>query len=72
MYRYRIVFPAVPGQQLEQAKTAMVESEEPYVIGATIEHDGKLWQVTQLPLEAQDLGDYADIRVWPADAQAPA
>jgi hypothetical protein len=67
VYRYRLVFPTAPDQQLERADTAMIESEEPYEVGARIEHGGKLWEVTQGPVEQQDLGDYADLLVWPAE-----
>ena len=67
MYRYRLVFPAAADQQLEHARTAMIESVEPYEVGSTIEFEGKTWQVTQVPLEQQNLGDYADLRVWPVE-----
>jgi hypothetical protein len=67
VYRYRIVFPNAPDQQLERSDTAMIEVEEPYEVGSKITHGGKVWQVTRLPLEAQSLGDYADVLVWPAD-----
>ena len=63
MYRYRIVFPNAPDQQLERSDTAMIEVEEPYEVGAKITHGGKVWQVTRLPLEEQSLGDYADVLV---------
>ena len=65
MYRYRIVFPNAPDQQLERSDTAMIEVEEPYEVGSKITHGGKVWQVTRLPLEEQSLGDYADVLVWP-------
>ena len=67
MYRYRIVFPNAPDQQLERSETAMIEVEKPYEVGAKITHGGKVWQVTKVPFQAQDLGDYADVLVWPVD-----
>jgi hypothetical protein len=67
VYRYRIVFPTAPDQQLERADTAMIEVEEPYEVGAKITHQGKVWQVTKVPFQAQNLGDYADVLVWPVD-----
>ncbi len=70
MFRYRLVFPTRPDAPLEQAETAIVESEKPYAVGDRIEHEGKVWQVTQAPMEAQHLGDFADLGVWPADAEA--
>jgi hypothetical protein len=68
VYRYRIVFPTRPDQQLEKADTAMIESDEPFEVGAKIEHGGRTWVVTKVPFQEQDLGDYADLLVWPADA----
>jgi hypothetical protein len=67
VYRYRIVFPNAPDQQLEQSNTAMIEVEEPYEVGARITHGGKVWQVTKVPFQEQSLGDYADVLVWPVD-----
>ena len=67
MYRYRLVFPAAPDQQLERSDTAMIESEEPIEVGARVEHEGRTWLVTQAPREEQRLGDYADLLVWPAE-----
>jgi hypothetical protein len=57
VYRYRIVFPTRPDQQLEKTDTAMIESDEPYEVGAKITHQGKVWLVTKVPFQAQDLGD---------------
>ena len=50
VYRYRIVFPTAPDQQLERSDTAMIEVEEPYEVGARITHGGKVWQVDEAPL----------------------
>jgi hypothetical protein len=66
VYRYRLVFPPDPGLPAVDSKTALIESERPYEVGDTIELKGTLWQVTETPLEAQSLGDYADLMVWPA------
>ena len=68
MYRYRIVFPTRPDQQLERADTAMIESAEPYEVGSKIEYGGQTWLVTKVPFQEQDLGDYADLLVWPAES----
>jgi hypothetical protein len=70
VYRYRLVFPRSPDAPIEQTETAMIESEKPYAVGDRIEYEGKTWQVTQAPREAQHLGDFADLGVWPADAEA--
>ena len=68
MPRYRLVFPPPPGSSFEQAPTAEIESEGFYKVGDTIEHEGRVWQVSQLPLEEPRFDEIVEIMVWPADA----
>ena len=65
---YRLVFPPPPGSSFEQARTAEIESDVLYKVGDTIEHDGKLWQVSQLPLDEPRFDEVVEIMVWPAEA----
>ena len=59
--------PCCPGSLFPVVDSSSLESERPYEVGETIEFGGELWQVSEAPLEAQSLGDYADLMVWPAD-----
>jgi hypothetical protein len=68
MYKYRLVFPPAAGYSDVASKTAIIESERPYAVGEKIEFKGRLWEVTETPLDPENLGDYADLMVWPADA----
>jgi hypothetical protein len=68
MPRYRLVFPPPPGSSFEQGPTAEVESDVPYKVGDTIELDGQLWQVSQLPPEEPRFDEIVEIMVWPAGA----
>ena len=68
MPRYRLVFPPPPGSSFEQAPTAEIESEVFYKVGDTIHHEGRLWQVSQMPLEEPRFDEIVEIMVWPAEA----
>ena len=68
MPRYRLVFPPPPGSSFEQAPTAEIESEVFYKVGDTIHHEGRLWQVSQMPLEEPGFDEIVEIMVWPAEA----
>ena len=63
---YRLVFPPLPGSSFEQAPTAEIESDVLYKVGDTIEHDGRLWLVSQVPLEDPGFDETVEIMVWPA------
>jgi len=65
---YRLVFPPPPGVSATNSETAQIDSgDELYVVGSRIEWEGKVWVVTQAPLDQPMLGDTADLLVWPAD-----
>jgi hypothetical protein len=70
VYRYRVHFPTPDDTALEvaNAEPAEIEVEEAYEVGSRFEYEGRAWVVTQMPLEQQTLGAYADIMVWPADS----
>jgi hypothetical protein len=65
--RYRLVFPPPPGSSFEQAPTAEIESEVFYEVGDTIRWEGRLWQVSQAPLEQPRFDEIVEIMVWPAE-----
>ena len=68
MPRYRLVFPPPPGSSFGQAPTAEIESEVAYAVGDTLQHDGQLWQVSQMPIEEPRFDEIVEIMVWPAGA----
>ena len=52
---YRLIFPPRPGDPIEDAPTAEIDSgDEVYAVGAELVHEGKRWRVTEVPLETQD------------------
>ena len=65
---YRLVFPVPEGFAIENAETAHIESGDTiYKVGDEIEHGGKRWQVTMVPLDTPTKGEEPDLLVWPAD-----
>jgi hypothetical protein len=67
MPRYRLVFPPAHDAVYSTSHTAEIDSGDVvYQVGDTISHDGKLWQVSQAPLDVPDLGEAVDLMVWPA------
>jgi hypothetical protein len=69
MPRYRLVFPPPPGSGVESSPTSEIDSGDVvYEPGDTLWHDGKLWQVSQAPVETPMLDEVADLMVWPAEA----
>ncbi len=68
MPRYRLIFPAPPGDPIESAPTAEIDTgDEVYDVDAVFEYDGKRWRVSETTLEQQDSEESADLLVWPAD-----
>ncbi len=67
MPSYRLVFPVPEGTQIESARTAVIHSDKVYDVGDEIEHGGRLWRVSQAPLDDPMHGETADLMVWPAD-----
>ena len=69
MYRYRVHFSSPDETTVGMAAQLPyeVESAEPYEVGSRIEIRGKAWIVTQAAMVDQNLGDFADISVWPAE-----
>jgi hypothetical protein len=67
MPSYRLIFPVPEGTPIERAETAHVESgDKVYKVGDEIEHGGKRWRVSKVPLEDSRLGT-GDLMVWPAE-----
>ncbi len=65
---YRLIFPPRPGDPIEDAPSAEIDSgDEVYAVGAELIHEGKRWRVTEVPLETQDDEEPADLLLWPAD-----
>jgi hypothetical protein len=65
---YRLIFPVPEGTPIERAQSAHIESGDKfYEVGDEIEHGGKLWRVTQAPLDDPTLGETSDLMVWPAE-----
>jgi hypothetical protein len=65
--RYRLVFPPRLDAAASTSHTAEIDSGDVvYKVGDTIRHDGKLWQVSQAPLDVPELGEAVDLMVWPA------
>jgi hypothetical protein len=68
MPSYRLIFPTPEGTAIENTETVTIDSgDEIYEVGAEIEHDGKLWRVSQAPVEDPALGETVDLMVWPVD-----
>jgi hypothetical protein len=68
MPSYRLIFPTPEGTPIENAKTAHIDSgDEVYGVGTEIKHGGKLWRVSQAPLDQPENTETADLMVWPAD-----
>ena len=59
---YRLIFPPRPGDPIEDAPSAEIDSgDEVYAVGAELVHEGKRWRVTEVPLETQDDEEPADL-----------
>ena len=68
MPRYRLIFPPAPDLPIESTPTAVIDSgEEVYEVGALVRCGGKMWRVTQAPVDLPELGATVDLMVWPAD-----
>ncbi len=68
MPRYHLIFPALPGDPIESAPTAEIDTgAEVYDVGAEFEYNGRRWRVSETTLEQQDSEESADLLVWPAD-----
>jgi hypothetical protein len=68
MPSYRLIFPTPEGTAIENAETVIIDSSDVvYKVGDEIEHEGKLWRVSQAPVEDPALGETVDLMVWPAD-----
>ena len=67
MPSYRLIFPTPPDVTIENTRTAEIESGDVvYEVGALIKHHGKLWRVTEAPLDHEGDG-VSDLMVWPAE-----
>ena len=67
MPSYRLIFPVPEGTPIEEERSAHIETEKRYKVGDQIEHGGRLWQVTKAPLEEPELGETADLMLWPVE-----
>ena len=68
MPHYRLVFPPDPERPAVDSETAIVDSGDAvYGVGSEIEHDGRRWRVTEVPVADQAYGAVADLLVWPVD-----
>jgi hypothetical protein len=68
MPSYRLIFPVPEGFAIENTPTAHIETgDKVLAVGDEVEHGGKLWRVSQAPLDQPTLGETADLMVWPAD-----
>jgi hypothetical protein len=71
---YRLVF-ADPqhlgddfgGRQPNRTSDVIDSGDKVYAVGDLIEHDGRRWRVSQVPLIAPRFGAVADLLVWPAE-----
>ena len=66
-YYYRLIFPNDADQSIENSRTAEIASAHPYEVGDEIRSGGKLWRVSEAPVEQPEDGSTADLMVWPAD-----
>jgi hypothetical protein len=66
-YYYRLIFPTDADQSIENARTAEIASDHPYEVGDEIRHGGKLWRVSEAPVEQPRAESTADLMVWPAE-----
>jgi hypothetical protein len=64
---YRLIFPTPPDRVFVDTETAEIESDEVYEVGSEIRYGGKLWRVSQAPLEQPRNGETADLMVWLAE-----
>jgi hypothetical protein len=68
MPSYRLIFPVPDGTPIEFAESAHIESgDRVYAVGDEIRHRGRVWLVSQAPLEDPTHGETADLLVWPAE-----
>jgi hypothetical protein len=66
-YYYRLIFPTEADQAIEKTHTAEIASDRPYEVGDEIRHDGKLWRVSEAPVEQPENESTQDLMVWPAE-----
>ena len=69
MPNYRLIFPAAPSLPIESSPTVVIDSgEEVYEVGAMIMYGGKMWRVSQSPVDIPERGSATvDLMVWPAE-----
>ncbi len=74
MPRYRLIFEGPEGLADHyggELGSARIKSDRFYEVGDVVEYKGNRWVVTMAPLDQPDLGQEADLTVWPEAAEDP-